>query len=96
MVHARGQNSDQSENGLNGNLIAILASIQQRLEEQAVMMQQQSAIIQNLQQQQVNRGAGNGGPKNEGPRFGENPIGEGHGPERGPQPVIARQEPLYQ
>ena len=59
-------------------------------------MQHQSAIIQNLQQQQANRGAGNGGPGNEEPRVEENPIEGGHGPERGPQPVIARQEPLYQ
>ncbi|KAL5552832.1 hypothetical protein UlMin_040233 [Ulmus minor] len=48
----------------------------------------------------MNGGAGNGGPgnggvRNEGFGIGENPIGEGHGPERGPQPEIERQEPLY-
>ncbi|KAL5558538.1 hypothetical protein UlMin_034749 [Ulmus minor] len=37
----------------------------------------------------------NGGARNEGFGIGENPIGEGHGPERGPQPEIERQEPLY-
>ena len=58
-------------------------------------MQQQSAAIQTLQQQQTNRGAVNGGTGNKGPGIGEIPVGGEHGLERGPQPVIARQEPLY-
>ncbi|KAL5566930.1 hypothetical protein UlMin_026241 [Ulmus minor] len=70
------------------------------MQQQSVVMQQQSVVIQTLQQQQMNGGAGNGGPgnggvRNEGFGIGENPIGEGHGPERGPQPEIERQEPLY-
>ncbi|KAL5546618.1 hypothetical protein UlMin_006305 [Ulmus minor] len=107
MVRRRSQNGEQSTNGQGGDLAAILANIQQRLEEQAILMQQQSVVmqqqsvvIQTLQQQQMNGGAGNGGPgnggvRNEGFGIGENPIGEGHEPERGPQPEIERQEPLY-
>ena len=38
----------------------------------------------------MNEGAGNGGAGNGGPGFGGIPVGRGHGPERGPQPVIAR------
>ena len=41
MVRERGQNGEQKLNGQNGDLVAILANIQQRLEEQAVIMQQQ-------------------------------------------------------
>ena len=53
-------------------------------------MQHQFAIIQTLQQQQMNGGAGNRGPEIRGI-----PVGGGHGPKRGLQLAIARQEPLY-
>ena len=101
MVRGRSQNGEQPANGQNGDLATILANIQQRLEEQAVLMQQQSVVIQTLQQQQMIGGAGNGGPgnggvRNEGFGIGAIPGGGEHGLERGPQPVIARQEPLYQ
>jgi len=100
MVRRRSQNGEQSTNGQGRDLATILANIQQRLEEHAILMQQQSVVIQTLQQQQMNGGAGNGGPgnggvRNEGFGIGENPIEEGHGPERGLQPEIERQEPLY-
>ena len=51
MVRGRSQNGEQPANGQNGDLATILANIQQRLEEQAVLMQQQSVVIQTLQQQ---------------------------------------------
>ena len=106
MVRGRSQNGEQAANGQNGDLATILANIQQRLEEQAIMMQHQSAIIQTLQQQQqMNGGADNGGPGNGGhdnggagnggPGIGGIPVGGEPELERGPQPVIARQEPLY-
>ena len=85
MVRERGQNGEKPVNDQNRDLAAILANIQQRLEEQAVMMQQQSTVIQNLQQQQMNRGPG----------IGEIPVGGEHGHERDPQLVFTRQEPLY-
>ena len=50
MVRGCSQNREQTANGQNGDLATILANIQKKLEEQATMMQQQSAIIQNLQQ----------------------------------------------
>jgi len=49
MARGRSQNEEQHVGDQNGNLAAILANIQQRLEEQVIMMQQQSAIIQTLQ-----------------------------------------------
>ena len=58
MARERGQNGEQPKNDQNENLAAVLANIQQRLEDQAVMMQLQSPIRQNLQQQQMNRGPG--------------------------------------
>ena len=95
MVHGRSQNGEQSANSQNRDLVAILTNIQQKLEEQAVIMQQKSVVIQNIQQKQtksgaVNGGPGNGGTGNKGPGIGEIPVGGEHGLERGPQPVIAR------
>ena len=43
----------------------------------------------------MNRGAGNGGAGNGRPNIGGIPVSGGHGPKRGPQLAIARQEPLY-
>ena len=93
MVRGRGQNGEQPENDQNGNLAAILANIQHRLEKQALMMQQQFAVIQNLQQQQFNGGVGDEGISNGGPGIGGIPIGGGHGPGRDPQITFERQEP---
>lgn len=56
---ARGRNQGKEQ----PDLTIILANIQQRLGEQATIIQQQSVIIQNIQQQQ-NGGPGNGGNGN--------------------------------
>ena len=49
MVRVCGQSGEQSIDDNNENLATILANIQQRLEEQAIKMQQQSTVIQNLE-----------------------------------------------
>ena len=51
MVRVHSQSGEQSIDDQNENLATILASIQQRLEEQVMMMQQQAVVIQNLEQQ---------------------------------------------
>ncbi|KAL5548506.1 hypothetical protein UlMin_003737 [Ulmus minor] len=72
----RGRGRGRPARNQDTDITAILADIQQRLEEQAALMEQQTVIIHELQQDQNarinqgNGGPGNGGPGNGGPDNG--------------------------
>ena len=51
MVRGRTPGWGQPEENPNPNFMALLISIQQRLDDQAAFMQQQFAVIHDLQQQ---------------------------------------------
>ncbi len=52
MVQGRTQGRGQPVENPNPDFMAILVSIQQRLDDQAAFMQQQATVIHDLQQQQ--------------------------------------------
>ena len=81
----RGRGRGQPPEDENEDMATMMANMQRRLDEQARIIEQQAAIIQNFQQHRA-------GPENQGDAIPHGNENEGEGP----QPPEIKLEPLYE